>query len=127
MYVSCWLLCCHEPKYLQVSVHQALSGPDQDDNFGPYLIHCSGRWQLRWAAVPTITRAQRTLVGRRTKKQVKMCSARWRPRLEGRYCRSIAMHDSSYGRSHYLCPEEDGSQCCRRGAHVAATCYYLLW
>ena len=36
------------------------------------------------------------------------------------------MHDSSCGRSHHLCPEETGSQSCRRGAHVAATCYYLL-
>jgi len=86
MYVSGWLLCCHEPKYLQVSLHQALSGPDQDDIFCQDLIHCSGRWQLWPAAVSTITKAQRTLVGRRTKKQVKMCSAWWRPRLEGRHC-----------------------------------------
>ena len=43
MYVSGWLLCCHEPKYLQVSLHQALSGPDQDDIFCQDLIHCSGR------------------------------------------------------------------------------------
>jgi len=37
------------------------------------------------------------------------------------------MHDSSCGRSCHLCPEETGSQSCRRGAHVAATCDYLLW
>jgi len=37
MYVSGWLLCCHEPKYLQVSSYQALSGPKQDDNFLPGL------------------------------------------------------------------------------------------
>jgi len=43
MYVSGWLLCCHEPKYPQVSVHQALSGPNQDDIFCQDLIHCSGR------------------------------------------------------------------------------------
>jgi len=43
MYVSGWLLCCHEPKYPQVSLHQALSGPDQDDIFFQDLIHCSGR------------------------------------------------------------------------------------
>jgi len=43
MYVSGWLLCCHEPKYPQVSLHQALSGPDQDDIFCQNLIHCSGR------------------------------------------------------------------------------------
>jgi len=43
MYVSGWLLCCHEPKYLQVSLHQALSGPDQDDIFCQDLIHYSGR------------------------------------------------------------------------------------
>jgi len=43
MYVSGWLLCWHEPKYLQVSLHQALSGPDQDDIFCQDLIHCSGR------------------------------------------------------------------------------------
>jgi len=36
------------------------------------------------------------------------------------------MHDSSCGRSHHLCPEETGSQSCRRGAHVAATCYCSL-
>jgi len=43
VYVSGWLLCCHEPKYPQVSLHQALSGPDQDDMFCQDLIHCSGR------------------------------------------------------------------------------------
>jgi len=43
MYVSGWLLCCHEPKYLKVSLHHALSGPDQDDIFCQDLIHCSGR------------------------------------------------------------------------------------
>jgi len=43
MYVSGWLLCCHEPQYPQVSLHQALSGPDQDDIFCQDLIHCSGR------------------------------------------------------------------------------------
>ena len=43
MYVSGWLLYCHEPKYPQVSLHQALSGPDQDDIFCQDLIHCSGR------------------------------------------------------------------------------------
>jgi len=43
MYVSGWLLCCHEPKYLQVFLHQALSGPDQDDIFCQDLIHCSSR------------------------------------------------------------------------------------
>ena len=43
MYVCGWLLCCHEPQYLQDSLHQALSGPDQDDIFCQDLIHCSGR------------------------------------------------------------------------------------
>jgi len=43
MYVSGWLLCCHESKYPQVSLHQTLSGPDQDDIFCQDLIHCSGR------------------------------------------------------------------------------------
>jgi len=43
MYVSRWLLCCHEPKCLQVSLHQVLSGPDQDDIFCQDFIHCSGR------------------------------------------------------------------------------------
>jgi len=99
MYVSGWLLCCHEPKYLQDPLHHVLSGPDQDDVFRQDLNHCSGSWQLWWAAVTTITKAQRTLVGRRTKKQVKMCSAWWRPRLEGRRCRTIAMYESSCGRS----------------------------
>jgi len=37
MYVSGWLLCCHEPKYLQEPLHRVLSGPDQDDIFPPGL------------------------------------------------------------------------------------------
>jgi len=28
MYVSGWLLCCHEPKYLQDPLHHVLSGHD---------------------------------------------------------------------------------------------------
>ena len=43
MYVSGWLMCRHGPKYPQVSLHQALSGPDQDNIFCQDLIHCSGR------------------------------------------------------------------------------------
>jgi len=42
MYVSGWLLCCHEPKYLQDPIHHVLSWPDQDDIFRQDLIHCSG-------------------------------------------------------------------------------------
>ena len=42
MYVSGWLLCYHEPKYLQDPLHHVLSWPDQDDIFRQNLIHCSG-------------------------------------------------------------------------------------
>jgi len=42
MYVSGWLLCCHQPKYLQDPLHHILSWPDQDDIFRQDLIHCSG-------------------------------------------------------------------------------------
>jgi len=86
MYVSGWLLCCHQPKYLQDPLHDVVSWRDQDDIFRQGLIHCSGSWQLWWAAVSTITKAQRTLASRRTQKQVKMCSAWWRPHLEMRRC-----------------------------------------
>jgi len=82
MYVSSWLLCWHEPKYLQDSLHHVLSGPDQDHIFRQDFIHCSGSWQLWWAAVSAITKTPRTLVGKRTKKQFKMCSDWWRPRLQ---------------------------------------------
>jgi len=42
MYVSGWLLCCHEPKYLQDPLHHVISGPDHDDIFRQDLIHSSG-------------------------------------------------------------------------------------
>jgi len=32
----------------------------------------------------------------------------------------------TFRNSDHLCPEEPGSQSCRRGAHVSATCYYFL-
>ena len=37
MYVSGWLLCCHESKYLQDPLHVVLSWPDHDDIFQPGL------------------------------------------------------------------------------------------
>jgi len=33
----------------------------------------------------------------------------------------------TFRNSGHLCPEGTGSQSCRRGAHVSATCCYLLW
>jgi len=42
MYVSGWLLCCLEPKYLQDPLHHVVSGPDQGDVFRQDLIHYSG-------------------------------------------------------------------------------------
>jgi len=42
MYVSGWLLCYHERKYLQDPLHHVLTWPDQDDTFRQDLIHCSG-------------------------------------------------------------------------------------
>jgi len=46
MYVSGWLLCYHQPKYLQDLFHHVLSGPDNDVIFHQNLIHCSGSGPL---------------------------------------------------------------------------------
>ena len=42
VYVSHWLLRCHQPKYLQDPLRHVLSWPDQDDIFRQDLIHCCG-------------------------------------------------------------------------------------